>query len=144
MLLSQEDADRLIGLNKRRLDDNVWGFPDLGGSVSVPLISIDGSERFVLDLGRGRINLAKVTYQERYVITPLVRLDVEGPDHLNPDGVIVPCPHLHTYREGFGTRWAAAAPGDVFSDPADIRQTLYQFLGYCNVVDPPTINVGIL
>ena len=143
-MLDQLEADRLILMEKKRRDDNVWGFPDLGGYVSVPVVSIDGSENFLFDLGRGRLKLSKIKFQERYIIYPLVRLDIDGPDHLNPDGNIVPCPHLHRYREGFGDSWAEPCPAEAFSDLSNIRITLSQFLEYCRVVDPPNINVGVI
>lgn len=143
-MLSQAEADRLIATEKQKIDDSRWGFPDLGGSVQVPVVSADGAERFTFDLSRGRIKLSKVKYQERYIVEPLVRLDVAGPDHLNPDGEKLPCPHLHIYREGFGDRWAIPCPTDTFTDVGNIRLTLDQFFSYCNVIDPPNVNVGVI
>jgi hypothetical protein len=131
-------------MEKRKVSDYVWGFPNLGGSLQVPVVSKDGSERFIFDLSRGRIKLSKVTYQERYIVEPLVRLDVDGPDHMNPDGKIVPCPHLHTYREGFGTRWAEPCPFEIFGNLSNIRVTLDQFFSYCRVIDPPAVAVGVI
>ena len=72
--LIQAEADALIGLEKRRVDDTAWNYPGLGGGVSIPLVSVDGRERFVLDLRRGRIDLAKGSYQNRgRRVVPLVR-----------------------------------------------------------------------
>ena len=39
--LSQSEADALIALEKRRVDDNVWDYPGLSGGVSIPLTSIE-------------------------------------------------------------------------------------------------------
>ncbi len=143
-MLTQETADALLAMEKRKLDDSVWGFPDLGGSVQVPVVSADGEEHFIFDLGRGRIKLSKVTYQERHAVDPLARLDVDGPDHMNPDGEIMACPHLHLYREGYGTRWAEQCPAEWFTDLSNIRTTLDQFFDYCHVVEPPQVNVGVI
>jgi hypothetical protein len=64
--------------------------------------------------------VSKCTYQERYaVIEILLRLDIDGPPHQNPDGVDVPCPHLHVYREGYGAKWAMPLPAD-FTNPSDL------------------------
>lgn len=63
--LSQADADALIGMEKRRIDDQSWDYPGLGGSISIPLMSPDKREQFILDVSRGRIDLLKGTYQNR-------------------------------------------------------------------------------
>jgi hypothetical protein len=101
----------------------------------------------------GRIRLTKCTYQERYqTIIILIRLDLDGPPHTNPEVVNVPlphltpyngqtidCPHLHLYVEGFMDKWAIPAPNDEFLDTTNLYTTLQDFLRYCNVVVPPKI-----
>ena len=67
----------------------------------------------------------------------LVRLDVDGPPHENPDGSEVPCPHLHVYKERFGDKWAHALPPGVFSDTSNLTKTFLDFLGYCNFQQIP-------
>ena len=59
--LTQAEADGLLAMEKHRVDDKVWSLPHSGGSVTIPLVSVDGRESFLLDLRRGRINLAKST-----------------------------------------------------------------------------------
>ena len=59
--LTQAEADALITMEKRRTDDTEWSYPDLGGNVTVPLVSTDRREPFLLDLRRGRIDLGKGT-----------------------------------------------------------------------------------
>src|SRR5438105_4348817 len=91
---------------KSMADDSQYVYPSMGGYTTVPLVSVDRAEEFVLDVRRGRIDLAKVTHQNRArQVVILVRLDLGGPPHRNPDGVEVPCPHLHVFREGFGDKW---------------------------------------
>ena len=111
----------------------------------------------MIDISRGRINLNKCTYQERYkCIYTLVRLDLNGPPHSNPEVVTVPldylephngktlkCPHLHIYVEGFMDKWAIPLPEDKFSDPNDLRSSLEDFFRYCNVIEPPTVQWGL-
>lgn len=106
---------------------------------------MDRRESFVLDVNRrGRMRLAKCTYQERYAITTvLVRLDVGGPPHTNPDGRYVPCPHLHVYRDGYDDKWAEPPPSGVFTDTTNLSATLGHFLAFCNVSDVPPIQ-GVL
>jgi hypothetical protein len=69
----------------------------------------------------------------------LVRLDFGGSPHRNPDGEEITCPHLHVYQEGFGDKWAVPIPQDKFSDCGNLRQTLDEFMRYCNIVIPPSI-----
>ena len=105
--LTQAEADLLIALDKHRVDDSVWEYPGLGGGVSIPLTSGDKREQFVLDLRRGRIDLAKGSYQNRgRRVVPLVRLCFGGSPHVNPDSGEVGADHLHIYREGYGDKWA--------------------------------------
>ncbi len=67
--------------------------------MRVPLLSLDGATHFWLDMSRGRIRLEQATLQNRVHSTVvLVRLDIAGPPHTNPDGTEVGCPHLHTYQ----------------------------------------------
>ena len=142
--LTQAEADALIAMAKHRADNTEWDYPDLGGGISVPLISADRREQFVLDVRRGRIDLAKGTYQNRgRQVVVLVRLDFGGAPHRNPDGAEIGSPHLHLYREGYGDKWALPVPGDRFADPGDPWRTLADFMRYCNVVEPPLIRRGL-
>lgn len=137
MTLTQPEADALLAMEKVATDDSPHDFPGAGDSLLVELRSPDGREEFILDIYRGRINLAKVTYQNRArVTTILARLDLGGPPHTNPDGMVVPSPHLHLYREGYADKWAVAVPSS-FGNVADARAALTGFLGYCNVTRPP-------
>jgi len=143
--LSQTEADALITMQKHRTDDRAYDFPDLGGVIIVPLISADRRESFLLDVSRGHIDLAKVKYQNRArQVVVLVRLDLAGAPHRNPDDSEIPCPHLHIYREGFGHRWAFAVPADKFPNMADPWETLGDFMKYCNITKQPDIRRSLL
>jgi len=142
--LSQTEADALIAMEKHRLDDQAHDYPDVGGSLVVPLVSPDKREAFLLDVRRGRIDLQKGTYQNRArQIVVLVRLDFGGQPHRNPDDAEVASPHLHVYREGFGDKWAYPVPADVFSDLSNLWLTLEDFMRYCNITRPPNIRRGL-
>lgn len=104
----------------------------------------DRREQFLLDLSRGRIDLRKVKTQTRArQIVVLVRLDLGGAPHRNPDGEEIPVPHLHVYREGYGDKWAVPVPAYRFGNLADVWQTLSDFMGYCNITQPPRIQRGL-
>jgi hypothetical protein len=103
--LTQDDADKLMAMEKRAADEKKWLFPGPGDSLAIPLTSLDKRETFMLDVTRAQIKLTKATYQNRARITIiLMRLDLDGPPHRNPDGAEIPCPHLHLYREGYGDK----------------------------------------
>lgn len=142
--LTQSEADALIAMEKLRVDDTRWDYPGLGGSISVPLISNDKRENFLLDVSRGKIDLLKGTYQNRSrQVIILVRLDFGRKPHRNPDGEEIPSPHLHIYREGYGDKWAIPVPADRFPNISDLWRTLDDFMQFCNVVDPPLIDKGL-
>jgi len=145
-MLTQTRADELIQVRKQ-LDDvlSPINFPVAGDSIQLNSKSLDGREFLIFDANRkgARIRLSKCTYQERYaVIEVLLRLDVNGPPHENPDGQEIPCPHLHVYREGYGTKWASPLPSD-FTDTSDLVETLRDFLTYCNVDRIPSIQRSV-
>ena len=142
--LTQAEADVLIAMAKHKVDDHPWDYPSLGGAISMPLASIDRRERFLLDVHRGRINSLKGTYQTRArQVVVLVRLCLGGGAHRNPDGDRITGPHLHIYREGFGDKWAMPLPEVPFPQSADLWQTLWDFMRYCNIVEPPDIRRGL-
>ena len=142
--LSQTEADALMEMGKRRVDGTVWDYPDLGGYTTVPLVSSDGREQFLLDLRRARIDLRKGTYQNRgRQVVILARLDFGSAPHRNPDGEEIGSPHLHLYREEFGDKWAYPVPSDRFSNLPDAWLTLEDFMQFCNIIEPPFFQRGL-
>ncbi len=138
--IPQDVANLLLETPKYRVDDQVWLYPYAGGKVVIPLQSRDGQERFLLDLHRGRDDPDKETFQNRARgSVVLARLDMGGKPHRNPDKEIIPAPHLHYYREGYGHRWAKPAPVDIFTNLGDTWQTLRDFMGFVNITNPPRI-----
>jgi hypothetical protein len=143
MNITQAEADALIAMPKIRTSDEPWNYPSLGGAISVPLVSPDKRENFLLDIRKGRIDLSKGSYQNRSrQVIILVRIDFGGSVHRNPDGAEVQCPHLHLYREGYGDKWATPLPAD-FSDTVDAMNLLDAFMRYCNIIEPPIIQRGL-
>lgn len=142
--LTQAEADALIAMKKHRVTNDRHDFPMRGESLTVPLQSPDKREHFLLDLSRGRIDVLKVKMQNRgRQVVVLVRLDLGGAPHRNPDGTEVPAPHLHVYCDGYGDKWATVVPAERFRDTSDLRATLGDFLRFCNVTQPPHIDWGL-
>ncbi|MEZ4601356.1 MAG: hypothetical protein R2940_16330 [Syntrophotaleaceae bacterium] len=143
ILLTQQEGDALLELEKHYFGNVVFDFPDLGGALRIPLHSEDRREEFSLDITRGRIELKKSTLQSRArKAVILARVDVCGPPHRNPDGEEVPCPHLHLYREGYGDKWAAPLPSH-FTDPENTWQTVAEFMDFCHITTKPDIRQGL-
>ena len=142
--ITQAEADALMEMEKLCADDKEWLFPSPGDQVAIPLISTDKRENFILNLTRGQIKLTKATYQNRArQVIILIRLDLDGRPHRNPDGADIPCPHLHIYREGFGDRWAFPAPLERYPDTLDLFSTCRAFMKHCNITSPPNIQKGL-
>ena len=142
--LTQTEADALISLEKHRINEEEWEYPDLGGAISVPLISTDRRENFILDISRGRIDLLKGKYQSRArQMVVLLRLDFGSAPHRNPDGEEISSPHLHIYREGYGDKWATPVPMNEFLNVSDRWRTLQDFMRFCNITDPPSFIRGL-
>jgi hypothetical protein len=143
VFLSQEEADELISMEKQKANESVTYFPAGGKSKNLPLESPDRQESFFLDISRGAINLSKFKYQNRgRQVIVLLRLEIGGPLHVNPDGAEVPCPHLHIYQQGSRDKWAYPLP-EEFTNPNDFWQVLQDFMSYCNVIRPPNIQRGL-
>ena len=143
-MLSQEEANSLIEYLKEIKDlSETFPFPQPGEDKKLDLVSSDGKHAFIVDINRkGYINFSrKCTYQGRYqkdVI--LLRLDVDGPEHTNPDGTILPKTHLHIYREGFGDRFAIGLPSDI-NNTNDLIQTLIDFLKYFKTTNADNLEI---
>jgi len=138
--LTQVEADALIAMEKHRTDDKEWEFPGPGQRLAIELTSPDKRESFMLDITRSQLKLTKATYQNRArQVVILMRLDLDGPPHRNPDDQEVPCPHLHVYREGFGDKWAVPAPAARYPNTQDLFSTFESFMQHCNITQTPRI-----
>lgn len=141
--LTQHEADSLLALEKFYLGTDRFAYPALGGTLRLPLHSLDKREEFSLDITRSRVLLEKNTLQTRARKTIiLARLDLGGAPHRNPDVEEILCPHLHLYREGYGDKWAMPLP-DALAGITDVIDLLNAFMNYCMIVDKPIIDRGL-
>jgi hypothetical protein len=142
--LTQEEANTLIAMEKHRANEERSDFPMRGQSLTLLLHSADKREQFLLDLSRARIDLQKVKMQNRgRQVVVLVRLDLGGAPHRNPDDSEIGAPHLHLFREGFGDKWAVPLPAESFRNPANVWITFEDFLRFCNITRPPHVERGL-
>lgn len=122
-----------MAMPKRLDSEDPVSLPDAGRSLQRELQAIDTQDRFWLDVYRGRRLSVKCTYQERFGVVALVRLDLGSRPHTNPDGALLTGSHIHTYREGYEDKWAEPIPADLFTSIGDLETTLREFLDHCNV-----------
>ena len=157
--IRQDEADALIAMEKHCVEDKSWLFPTAGDRLSIPLVSPDKRENFMLDITRATIRLTKATYQNRArQAIILMRLDLDGPPHSNPEdlptgsgyqwlapyaGQITPCPHLHVYVEGYGDKWAIPTPVTRYPNVQDLFSTFEAFMAHCNITRLPQIERGL-
>jgi hypothetical protein len=142
--LTQAEADTLLAMEKHRLIEQCFRWPDLGRKLTVDLLSIDKRERFQLDMASSHIKLSKFTFQNRGRSTViLARLDIDGAPHRNPDDAEVSGTHLHLFREGYGDKWAFPVPPEAFRDLSSLWTTLHDFMKYCNITKPPEFERGL-
>lgn len=139
-MLLQSEIDYLLNLVKV-LTAKTITIPSPGYHIELDASSLIDNEKFLVDVNRkGTINLKKCTFQTRYQRSViLLRLDIEGSPHRNPDGEVIPCPHLHIFREGYGDSWAYPLSAHIVTDTNDIAQVLIDFLLYNNVNKIPPV-----
>ena len=135
-MLSQDEIDELLDILKViKYEKSTFSFPSYGASEILEAFSKDNKKKFLIDIRptksirRGK----KITFQERYIKDIiLLRLDLFGPPHTNPDFKKISGNHLHIIREGFDDRFAIEIP-ENFINIEDKVQTLIDFLEYCKV-----------
>lgn len=95
------NAEFSILMNLPKVFDVYTILPGVGLRGRYNLHSLLSEDKFILDVSRsGRIEI-KYTIQDRYTKTgyPLVRIDINGPTHTNPDGVKKSRNHIHIFKE---------------------------------------------
>ena len=142
--LTQAEADGLVSMEKHRTSNDRLDFPGPGSRLAIQLQSTDRREQFTIDISRSTVKLTKGTFQNRArQVVVLRRLDIEGAPHRNPDGVEIPCPHLHIYREGYADKWAIPAPAELLPIDGTLYSTSAPFMDHCNVTQQPIIEKGL-
>lgn len=143
-MLTQVEADILIAMPKTFLRPPTILIPP-GIDETHELVGDDRRERFLLDLWRGTIRLTKLKLQTRArKVVVLVRLDVDGAPHTNPDGTQIGRSHLHLYREGYDDRWAFPLDASRFSDLFNVPRVFEAFCHYCNIQNVPAVQGELL
>lgn len=132
-MLTQDEANEFIAERKRFAAQTAMPIPP-GVRNVYDLMGSNSGTAYLLDVHRGTLKLSRVMFQNRVrVAVVLVRVDVNGAPHTNPDQQRIEGSHIHVYREGYEDKWAHPLDPAVFSDPTDIAQVLQDFCAFCNI-----------
>jgi len=139
-MLTQSEADQFIRMVKHFVHPPASISIPPGGDDTYELSSLDDRERFLLDIWRGTLRLTKLKFQNRVrTVVVLVRLDIDGAPHTNPDGERLSGTHLHLFKEGYDDRWAYPVNQTKFTMLSDPGATFQEFCSYCMVESPPPV-----
>jgi len=147
MALSDTEVQRLIHLQKKFADEAEVLVPASGQYEHCSeLVAIKDGDRFLLDVSRAAIRLTRCKTQTRYARnTILIRVEIDGPPHDNPDGTEVGPSHVHVYREGYDAKWAY--PIDEFPEfmgCTSLIELVRKFSRYCGVVSRIPYQEGVI
>lgn len=145
-MLTQKEADAFLCMNKKPFNDKEYSFTMEGESFRIPLFSQDRREEFSLDITRSYVRLNKMSYNHRVrKVICLARIDlVEAPAfHMNPDGNHIDGPHFHTYKEGYGDKWAFPLPERFDKNKKNPYILLQDFMDFCNIHPKPKIKKNL-
>ena len=137
MIESDNFADLFLIL--KVLADKKLNLPDVGNeSKSTILAKNDDNIKFELVVNRkGHKNPDNLTYQ-MVSLKPrrlIIRLDVSGAPHLNPNGEQIPTPHVHIFNEEY-MQGKIAIPLEDLTDlrlVSRLHESIRFFLDYNNV-----------
>ncbi len=134
--ITDEEFSALLNMDKYFEEKEVM-MPGNGERVHFKLHSAEKRENFYLDVNRsGIIELKKFTLQNRFLVVPLVRLDIDSAPHINPDGSKTSRNHIHIYKEGYGDSWAfdlGSSGSFHFAKCSSFREYFIEFCKYCNI-----------
>ena len=138
--LNQTEFEYLMKMKKIIVNDNYTFEIPISNSKKTRLLvkSCSSSDNFYLDINNsGKIELSKFKYQNLHVnsTTPLVRLEINAPEHINPDGKKISRNHIHIYREKYDMAYAY----DLSEFDSELFTTLSadslfkDFCKFCNI-----------
>lgn len=139
-MLTQAEADQFMKMQKHFLQPPAFIAIPPGMDETYELATLDNRERFLLDIWRGTLRLTKLKFQNRArTVSVLVRLDVDGAPHTNPDGQRLAGTHIHLFREGYDDRWAYPVDVKLFTMLSDPATTFQEFCEFCKIESPPPV-----
>src|SRR5258706_1875148 len=99
-MLTQAEADQFMQMMKHFVRHPATITIPPGADDTYELAGANEREVFLLDVWRGTLRLSKLKLQNRVrTAIVLVRLDVDGAPHTNPDGQHFSGTHIHLFKE---------------------------------------------
>ncbi len=138
MILTQEEANKLISEIKDLLVKRSYAFPTGKGKLSFDVVGQKSLSEFSVSIERKGINNNACTYQGRIKSNNIVLLRLDASPtavHTNPSGEKIKGPHLHIYSEKYESR--EAIPFNVENN--DLYELCYTFFEKFNIMQPPQI-----
>ena len=136
--LTQEEADRMIRMLKRSLEEKFM-LPPSGVKNNFRVIGDNKKEVFTIEIFSGNRNPRKRNFEACIFKSgiPLLELHITpNGKHRNPDGELIEGNHWHMYREGYDRAYAFPAD-DITSE--DFIENTIAFLDRFNVIEKPAI-----
>lgn len=140
--LTDEQVDLIINELKAplvHLDNNLLNTPFGKISITSSILSDINNIKFKLDIHRGNREPGRFTLNLRFSDTndTLVRLDVNGGPHGNPDGTTSPSSHIHIYNNDYHRKDSYAYPVDLIDFPniQNLYNASVSFLDYTNITN---------
>lgn len=140
--MTTKEAEEIIMALKEMVNKK-FDFPEFGDFREYEVRKIgDYKLKYVMNINRKtRISEDKCTFviRDKMTGTLLLRLDVNGPDHVNPDKSVVPCPHLHIYKEkyDYNNNLPYAIPFNI--ENPNLISYCVEFLKKFNIINYPVI-----
>jgi hypothetical protein len=139
-MLTQAEADQFMQMVKHFVRPPATITIPPGVDDTYELAGPNEREIFLLDVWRGTLRLSKLKFQNRVrTAIVLVRLDVDGAPHTNPDGQRFSGTHIHLFKEGYDDRWAYPVDAKSFPVLTDPGKTFHDFCSFCRIESPPAV-----
>lgn len=140
--MTDSEFQMLLNLNKEFLKGKIK-LPQVSEKAIFEVKSITTSDKFLVDIDRkSKIEFSKFKIQNRFYLTkqPLIRIDIDSPPHLNPNGIKTSRNHIHIFKEDENDTdsqsWAYnldAYKSFNFGTEFDFNTVFFKFCEYCHI-----------
>ena len=127
-------------LNQEKVLDKFSDLPLFGSKKEYLIKGIDTDFELFVDYSGKRIEFVQKQKYHLQETIGMVRLEIDAPPHINPDGTTVGRNHIHIYKENYDLRWAYSLKDfDIFlfKNTQDIIEIFKDFCKYCNIKIEP-------
>ena len=100
-------------------------------------------DKFLFDYDRrGRFELKHKKQLRHGKDVCIIRLEINAPNHMNPDGNVLSRNHIHIYREGYDLSWAYEL-FDIFPNIPQELSALNLFTIFCDYCKIDSTNIHL-